>query len=51
MDRVMIDLYSLILLLRHDPEPIRDIISDDFWYDHRTQYEPNTKLEGYSWEI
>jgi hypothetical protein len=42
MDRVMVNLYSFRLMLRHDLNPICDIMADNFWHDLRIQY----KIKG-----
>jgi hypothetical protein len=44
--QLRVNLYSFIHMLRHDPNPIRDIIACNFLHNLRTRPEPNTKLEG-----
>jgi hypothetical protein len=46
MDRVKINLYSLILMHQRDVNSTRDIRADNFLYDWWTRHELNTKLAG-----
>jgi hypothetical protein len=39
MGRVKLDLYSLIPMIRHDPNSTRDIKFDNLLHDSRTRYE------------
>jgi hypothetical protein len=46
MGRFNIELYSLILIFRHDFKPTHDVIGDNLLYDRELKL--ITKLENYS---
>jgi hypothetical protein len=44
MDRIRVYLYNILLILRHDLNPTRDIIAGKLWHDSQTRHKFNTKL-------